>query len=279
MKTIDCTNWSEFQAHLTAMRSAPIKTEEKSSCGHPGDLIFRGQSDASYNLTTTLERSNRHPYTTNGYLQTIRLVKDEIESFSGRHWPWVRPQDIQNDNIPETVANAYPSRKTFPFDPLAHELPNFAYMTYLRHFGFPSPLLDWTRSPYIAAYFGGAAKLDCSWAIYAFDEMPEGFKIDSAPGAEASITTIKQGSVHDRRHFLQQSLYTVCTAFDNEWKYVPHDTVWKRGNPKQDILTKFVFPAEARVEIRRILQEINVNSYSLFGTEESLVQTLANRRF
>ena len=29
----------------------------------------------------------------------------------------------------------------------------YRYMAYLRHFGFPSPLLDWSRSPFVAAFF------------------------------------------------------------------------------------------------------------------------------
>lgn len=30
---------------------------------------------------------------------------------------------------------------------------SYGFMTRLRHHGFPSPLLDWPQSPYIAAFF------------------------------------------------------------------------------------------------------------------------------
>jgi FRG domain len=37
-------------------------------------------------------------------------------------------------------------------------LPAYDLLIYTRHHGFPSPLLDWTRSAYIAAFFTFAAE-------------------------------------------------------------------------------------------------------------------------
>ena len=52
-------------------------------------------------------------------------------------------------------------------------------MVYLRHHGFPSPLIDWSYSPYVAAFFAfrddSAGKPE-KRSIYAYCESPEGVK-------------------------------------------------------------------------------------------------------
>ena len=87
-----------------------------------------------------------------------------------------------------------------------------------------------------------------------------------------------------RRHFRQQSTYTVCANylkddFDNSyaWRFVSHEDVFNSHQPtKQDLLWKIVLPAEERGKVLRLLDEFNLNAYSLFGSEESLM-TLAYR--
>jgi hypothetical protein len=67
----------------------------------------------------------------------------------------------------------------------AHRDPNqkvlaYSYMAHLRHNGFPSPLLDWTRSPYVAAFFAFSKPQSDEVAIYGFAESPNNSKFGSS---------------------------------------------------------------------------------------------------
>ena len=45
----------------------------------------------------------------------------------------------------------------------------------------------------------------------------------------------------------------------------------------QDLLWKFTLPASECVRVLKSLDKFNLNAYSLFGSEESLMQTMAMR--
>lgn len=64
---------------------------------------------------------------------------------------------------------------------------------------------------------------------------------------------------------------------DVGWRFVPHQRVFDLGRANQDMLWKIVMPASLRTEVLRLLDRFNLNEYSLFGSEESLMATLAAR--
>jgi hypothetical protein len=53
--------------------------------------------------------------------------------------------------------------------------------------------------------------------------------------------------------------------------------VFDDGLHQQGICRKFTLPASERHKVLKLLDEVNVNAYSLFGSEESLMETLSVR--
>jgi hypothetical protein len=83
-----------------------------------------------------------------------------------------------------------------------------------------------------------------------------------------------------RRHFLQQSEYTICAVQkEGLWMYACHEDVFACNNDDQDLLWKINIPAKERFKVLQLLDTYNLNSSSLFGTEETLLETVALREF
>jgi len=254
MKRIDVGSWAEFELELDKLRG---NLDE-----HASPLLFRGQPNSQWRLRTTLERHGGEGRRFSEYYRLMTRVKPDVETLTRMAWSLSGDEDLFSR---EDGFDSFPRG------------PTYQYMIYLRHHGFPSPLLDWSRSPYVAAFFALREPLRCAEkrSVFAFCAMPKGTK--SHWGGEPEIRHKRLGLSAHTRHFLQQSEYTICGRFDNgEWHFHPHDQIVGR-NMHQDVLWRIDLPSKTSRDALRLLDQYNLNAFSLFGSEESLLETLWSR--
>ncbi len=247
-QTLQC--WEDFEQASLKIISDKKKHKERGE-GHVDHPLFRGQSDSKWFLQPTLDRLHKGMSVSLYYNKIIRVVHKYVATCTGRKL------DVDTKL------------------PLGEfDLPAYEFMAYLRHNGFPSPLLDWTRSPYIAAYFAfGDIHLASKNREYvSIFVCPEHFWCGENPHIRSLGPTI---ATH-RNHYLQQSEYTICVRKqEEEAYYANHEDV--KDEKGRNILTKYNIPVSEQHKVLQKLDSMNITAYSLFDSETSLMETLALR--
>lgn len=262
MEEISLDSWDQFEEQLQALDTKRQAIDPR-IISSSSEYLFRGHGDANWLLEATLDRFFAKRISLLQYYRYALMARTRIEAFTGTRW------DIPSNEDYELWLTNHEGL-TF------HDYKAYDYLAYLRHHGFPSPLLDWTESPYIAAFFAfrhmtrGATHV----TIYAYQESPRVGKYTSSD--RPIIHRLGPYVSSHKRHFLQQSQYTFCTEIDNNVVYyTQHQKVVARNEAQQDLVWKFVLPIGERRRALAQLNRMNINAFSLFGTEDSLAETIA----
>ena len=262
MNEKDLKDWEEFESAIIDLEQKRLQNQSQLAV-KISNYLYRGQKDSNWLLETTLDRFFEKEISLTDYYRVVLSAKPKIETFTEKEW-----------NTP--TYEKYASWVKETSDVFTGEFKAYEFLAYLRHHGFPSPLLDWTESPYIAAFFAfnNVAKDTENVSIFVFCEKAYGMKI--ATSDETSIRSLGPYVRTHKRHFLQQSRYTICTIHkNNKLHYAKHQDIVERDEKDQNLIWKFNIPASERKTALMKLNRMNINAWSLFETEDSLLETIA----
>lgn len=215
----------------------------------PRRYIFRGQSNP-FKLTTTFHRTWRSDLSA-WLLDDVRRLYGAI---------------IEQVSFPLQLGN------------LEH---NAVIWSILQHHGYPTPLLDWSFSPFVAAFFAFhtvKSRSDCEPRIFIFDKAAweehygrQAFFVDAAP---PQLVTIENMAVGNPRYAPQQALAAVSNVTDIE----AFIRTREQADGKSYLQVCDLSPFEG-VRIMRELELMGITFGSLFPGLDGICKDLKDRLF
>lgn len=250
MRTKIIKNWSDFEETIDQITQSAVRTR------HQDQLIYRGQCDARWDIQSTLERASMRstiegvPYIE--YYRRIMRAKTALESHSKERWDF---EVLSPDEFREAVTQLSDTVSSFSL-PLPGGQEFYSYLAFLRHYGYPSPLVDFSKSPYVALLFAVLHQVSDWSSVYVSNSHHDGA---IAVGEQPIIRVLGPFVRTSARHHLQQGLYLCCAADTQKgWVFSPFTTGLTSFN-----LQRLIIPRYAREDILARLLSMNMTPYVL----------------
>ena len=166
---------------------------------------------------------------------------------------------------------------------LENNLDYASFMSLVQHHGYPTPILDWTRSPFIAAYFAynnltkKEVQSDQKVRIHLFDAPLCNTSFERAGVIAPGFLhlTVLEPMPTDNPRAIPQQAYSTVTNVDDLETYIHQREVVNNSR----YLVAFDLPANERNLVMRELDLMVINAGSLFPGLEGVCQVVKERNF
>jgi len=214
----------------------------------PSQFIFRGQSDP-HRLVTRFHRTNRS--------NVLRFITEDIPALH-RHLS-ARTTHIFNLNNPTE---------------------NGAFYNLVQHHGYPTPLLDWTYSPFVAAYFAyryPSHDERGNVRIYMFDAKAwssEWRQFQKLAPSMPHFSLLHFLPIENARSLPQQAISSITNVEDIE----AYLTSCEKAK-KKTYLFAIDLPRVERAKVMHELRLMGITAASLFPGLDGVCEDLRDRNF
>jgi hypothetical protein len=257
VKELVFKNWKEFKTDLFDR----IKAEQTTPFAPPDDhtsFLFRGQACSDWPLWTSFDRL-MEPLQVPKQVRIEAIYEASLADFfrHGMEMGTLANLDRLSGKAFETVqADSL----------LINELEAFA-----QHYGLPTRLLDWSRSPYVAAFFAACEPEKCQSgyiSVWCLDVVEA-----RAVTNEHDLVIRDQAIDSEKRQVWQRGAFTVnrtnLTRTDHIFLL---DQRKLRADPRVPVLLNCKIPVKESPAMLRDLDYMRINYLSVYPDIEGLIK-------
>lgn len=229
------------------------------------EYVFRGQKKSEWPLRSKFDRT---------YKESVDKLEDVRRTIEMPRGDEYRVEKLKLDSRNKVLGRLLDTFKKVSLGRRGSspkELSDIEWWSLGQHFGLSTPLLDWSKSPYVAAYFAfneadpKSKDYRAIWA-YSHDAMLEIFTHDPTSSTklkteEDSIVLISSATDENSRIVSQNGMFTRTPNGEDVEEFIEKNL---HLNGMAPVLYKIEIPNSLRESFLRHLELMNVHAGSLF---------------
>ena len=212
------------------------------------ECIFRGQADATWGLEPSLLRRFKQTGKAINQAKMIELEKEARAEFIFQ----------AHLHISDYIINR------------THD--QWDWWALMQQYRAPTPMLDWTWSPYIAAYFAANEHFDREGSIWYVSDIRLTEVMKAVKATDRTVRPYYYITPTDRV-VAQQSVATFSDDLTADQAVILDELMPEESNTL--VFHRITFPANQKVMILKELRQMNISAASLFPGIDGLGRSIA----